>query len=177
MPIVMDNGARASVSLPLAFLSPSPCLLACFPQETRAGGWALWWPSVTFKPLPCGSFRGALWRSWWEGGGAERSIWAQRKKKGGTDRGSPYKPPVPRCTTLPTLPCFPLQKSSVCQCGGGPHCARACRWRKGPFGGKQFSCPLWSQWGHIPLLWASVSSRYRSPSPLGSADHTYPVSD
>lgn len=175
MPIVMDNGARASVSLPSAFLSPSPCLLACFPLETRAGGWALWWPSVTFKPLPSGSFRGALWRRW--GGDAERSIWAQRKKKGGTDRGSPYKPPV-HTHSPPTLPCFPpcteILSVSV---RWGPHCARACRWRKGPFGGKQFSCPLWSQWGHIPLLWASVSSRYWSPSPLASADHTYPVSD
>lgn len=45
----------------------------------------------------------------------------------------------------------------------GLHCARVFHWRKGPFGDKQFSCPLWSQWGHIPLLWASVSSRYWSP--------------
>lgn len=45
----------------------------------------------------------------------------------------------------------------------GLHCARVFHWRKRPFGDKQFSCPLWSQWGHIPLLWASVSSRYWSP--------------
>lgn len=163
MPIVMDNGARASVSLPLAFLTPSPCLLACFPLETRAGGWALWWPSVTFKPLPCGSFRGALWRSW--GGGVERSIWAPRKKKGGTDTGSPYKPPITwcTCTTHPHPPLLPPAEILSVSVWWGPHCARAYCWRKGPFGGKQFSCPLWSQWGHIPLLWASVSSRYWSP--------------
>lgn len=131
MPIVMDNGARASVSLPLAFLSPSPCLLACFPQETRAGGWALWWPSVTFKPLPSGSFRGALWRRW-GGGGMQRGPSEHRERKqGGPDRGSPSKPPVPRCTRTP-LPCFPLQKSSVCQRGGGPFVRGPAAEEKGP---------------------------------------------
>lgn len=112
MPIAMDNGAKASVSLPSAFLCPSSCVLACLPHETRAGGWALWWPSVTFKPLPWGTFRGFFL------GGAERSILAEKKKnRGYTQR-----------LTLQTLyywvrhspPPLPLQKSSVCQWGGGP---------------------------------------------------------
>lgn len=164
MPIVMDNGARASFSLPLAFLSPFPCLSACFPQETRAGGWALWWPSVTFKPLPSGSFRGALWRRW-RRGCREVHLSTEKEKKGGTDRGSPYKPPVPRYTPRapPQFSQLPPAEILSVSVRWGPHCERACRWRKGPFGGKQFSCPLWSQWGHIPLLWASVSSRYWSP--------------
>lgn len=65
---------------PLSFpLSPSPCLLACFPQETRAGGWALWWPSVTFKPLPSGSLRGGLCERRW--GGAQRGPSEHRERR------------------------------------------------------------------------------------------------
>lgn len=70
-----------------------------------------------------------------------------------------HKHPHPP-THPPLLPPAEILSVSV---RWGPHCVQACRWRKGPFGGKQFSCPLWSQWGHIPLLWASVSSRYWSP--------------
>lgn len=164
-------------------VSPSPQLSSLpLPVSWRASPWrhepgagrsdGQAWHLNPCPPVALGGLCGG------DGGGdAERSIWAQRKKKGGTDRGSPYKPPV-HTHSPPTLPCFPpcteILSVSV---RWGPHCARACRWRKGPFGGKQFSCPLWSQWGHIPLLWASVSSRYWSPSPLASADHTYPVSD
>lgn len=130
MPIVMDNGARASVSLPSAFLSPSPCLLACFPLETRAGGWALWWPSVTFKPLPSGSFRGALWRRW---GGTQRGPSEHRERKKGVRTEAHPINPLSTRTPLPPCPASPpAQKSSVCQCGGGPIVRGPAAEEKGP---------------------------------------------
>lgn len=54
----------------------------------------------------------------------------------------------------------------------GSHCAPTCRWRKEAFGGKQFSCPLGSQWGHIPLLRASVRVGAAVPAPHSSTVHT-----
>lgn len=99
------------------------------------------------------------------GGGVQRgpSEHRERKKRVRTE-AHPINPLSLAAHALPSHPPLlpPAEILSV-SVRRGPHCAWACHWRKGPFGGKQFSCPLWSQWGHIPLLWASVSSRYWSP--------------
>ena len=131
MPIVMDNGARASVSLPLAVLSlPLPVSWRASPWRHEPGAGSSDGQAWHLNPCPavasgrlCGG-DGGVW------GGAQRGPSEHRERETGV-RTEAH--PVPRCThththSLPSV-ASPLQKS---YCGGGPIVHRPTAEEKGP---------------------------------------------
>lgn len=165
MPIVMDNRARASVSLPLALLSPSLCLWACSPRRHKPGAGCYDGQAWHLNPCPLVAL-GGLCRGdrEVEAEGDQRGPSERRERKKGVRREArPINPLSLDARALPS-PATPCRNPRCVNVEGAPLYARLSL-KKGPFGGKQFSCPLSSQWGYIPLLWASVSGRYPSPRP------------